>query len=109
VATNVQQYLDVVVPGDQPIEAHGQLFNEQMARLHGQFPYLFGKKRVIGLLMCGTAAEWADEDATRPPQLRIATFNQLVTIGEDKDEEVKLDALFAPFDSALRDWMTLNM
>ncbi|HEY4307457.1 MAG TPA: hypothetical protein VGM82_23490 [Gemmatimonadaceae bacterium] len=104
IATNVQQYLDVVVTGDQPAEAQ-----EQMTRLQAQFPYLFGKKHVIGLLLCGTAAEWSDQDATRPPQLRISTFNQLVTIAEDRDHEATLDTLFAPFDAALRSWMTLNM
>ena len=109
IATNVQQYLDVIVPEDQSIEARGQLFDEQRARLHGQFPYVFGKKHVIGLLLCGTAAEWSDEDTSRPPQLRISTFNQLVTIGDDKEEEAKLDALFAPFDTALSKWMMLNM
>jgi hypothetical protein len=109
IATNVQQYLDVVVAGDRSIEAHGQLFNDQAARLRGQCPYLFGKKHVIGLLLCGTAAEWSDEDTTRPPQLRVSTLNHLVAIADDKDEEAMLDARFAPFDSALREWMTLNM
>jgi hypothetical protein len=108
IATNVQQYLDVL-PVDESIEVRGQSFNEQIARLHGQFPYLFGKKHVIGLLMCGTVAEWSAASADQQPKLRIATFNQLVTIGDDRDEESRLDALFAPFDEALRRWMELNL
>lgn len=108
IATNVQEYL-AVLPAEEAIQVRGDAFNRQVARLHGQFPYLFGKQHIVGMMLAGTVAEWSDQDESRPPQLRIATYNQILTIANDDAEQAELEQFFSPIELSLRRWIELNM
>ena len=103
IATNAQEYLDIL-PATTNIEVRGTAFSEQVARLHGQFPYLAGKPHVLGLLICGTVAEWA-ADGEDGPVLRMATYNQLFVL-EEQSAEARGQAFGAQLGDNLRTWLS---
>jgi hypothetical protein len=107
VATNSQQYLSGV-PADDDAHVRGADFNERVARLHGQFPYLAGKPHVLGLMVCGTGAEWGETSGARL-QLRMASYNQLFVLSTTTTDDITAQSFHDSIGARLRDWYRENM
>ena len=107
IATNVQEYLNGV-EADLDLASKGKAFDVDVRRLHGQMPYLAGKKHVIGIMLRGTGAKAGADIPGAPRGHAVSNYNQTFMFLEEH-EGPPFEDLFKHIGESLQEWYRCHL